>query len=221
MFSYVMQKYKRIRFYSELRKTYRFLYIQKYGAIFLHIPKAAGTSIYLNMFNTLGGGHMSAKEYLNMYGVAKYSAYFKFTFVRNPYHRVYSAYNFLLQGGVNSSDEKFAKLHLSQFENFEDFVLNGLDKSQDIQKWIHFVPQYEFVCIDGNLAVDFVGRYENIEKDYKYIANVLGIEKKLTHLNSSSGSKENKEVYNSKMAYVIEKIYKKDFELFNYPIGLL
>ncbi len=212
-----IQHYKKYFFYKTLQKTSRFKHVNEYGAIFIHIPKAAGTSIYTSLFGTLGGGHMSAKRYKIMFGPMKFNAYYKFTFVRNPYDRVLSAYNFLKKGGMNSYDKKFADTNIIQYKNFDDFVINGLNVKKDIQNWIHFVPQYKFLMIDNDINGIFIGKLENIDQDFKYISNVLGIKAELKKTNSSNTEINYKEFYrNDEVKQIIERIYEKDLQFFDY-----
>ena len=67
-------------------------------AIFVHIPKAAGTSIALSIFGELPY-HYKAIDYIVFFGRKTFNQYFKFAFVRNPWDRVYSAYTYLRKGG--------------------------------------------------------------------------------------------------------------------------
>lgn len=67
------------------------------GCIFVHIPKAAGTSVAHGLFGR-GVGHKSIYEYRKIFG-ADFQEYFKFAVVRNPFSRVVSAYESLRRGG--------------------------------------------------------------------------------------------------------------------------
>ncbi|HSH75802.1 MAG TPA: sulfotransferase family 2 domain-containing protein, partial [Longimicrobiales bacterium] len=73
--------------------------------IFVHIPKCAGFSVARSLFGNLAGGHLTVRKYQMIYRRREFSEYFKFTFVRNPWDRVVSAFFFLKEGGVNEVDK--------------------------------------------------------------------------------------------------------------------
>lgn len=156
-----------------------------------------------------------------IYGLNEYMAAFKFGFVRNPYDRLVSAYEYLSHGGNNSSDTEFYNRHLSNYESFEAFVLKGLAQDSHIQNHVHFRPQSHFLCIDGKIAVDFVGRYENLEKDFAYIARMLGQTGSLTKTNTSRKARTFDQYYgNPLVKSAVQKYYQADFSNFNYAVEL-
>ena len=185
-----------------------------YKCIFIHIPKSAGISINTTLFGNLGGGHRSVQEYERIFPPKTFKTYFKFSFVRNPYTRIQSAYYFLKDGGINKYDLAWSKKYLWQVKDFEDFVLNHL--SEDLMySWHHFIPQLNYLQDEsGKIPVDFIGRFENLEKDFKYVSQrVLGYEKILQIRNSSNSE------YTCISDVAKEKIYKlytQDFESFSY-----
>lgn len=181
--------------------------------LFIHIPKTAGISMINAIYgNVNGGGHRSFNFYKYIYG-ENISNFFTFSFVRNPYQRLYSAYNYLKQGGINSHDKRAFETHLFQFKNFKDFVLNGLNEKL-IQEIIHFTPQTNFICDSSdNILIDFVGKFENISKDIKHIENRMNLSLSLPHLNKS---KANNDICDDKVRSKIFNIYKRDFKIFNY-----
>ncbi|WP_417698442.1 sulfotransferase family 2 domain-containing protein, partial [Psychromonas sp.] len=70
-------------------------YTRKYKCIFIHIPKTAGTSILMTLI-----GKDSLKDHSNYYDFkrinsVKFKKYYKFCFVRNPYDRAVSLYEYL------------------------------------------------------------------------------------------------------------------------------
>ena len=190
-----------------------------YQSIFIKIPKTAGTSITKALFNT-GSGHAMSEHY-EIFGPEKFNSYFKFAFVRNPWDRFLSAYIYLKQGGDNSVDRNWADIHLSKFDNFEDFVLSLKDKkqAQKILEWMHFAPQYLYVCDHKmNIKVDFIGHFENINSDFNYVKEKLGINGSLKHFRKSKrGNYE--EYYTQQTQEIVAYLYKEDIKIFNYTFS--
>jgi hypothetical protein len=186
----------------------------KNKAIFFHIPKTGGNSIFESLFEKEQWGHRDVTYYRFVFGKKKFDSYFKFCFVRNPYDRLYSAYCFLKKGGMNENDQKFNSSYLSKYSSFEDFIVNGLHK-EEIINWVHFKPQSSFILDKkGKLVVNFVGKLENIKPDFNRLKSILNKENAtLTHLNKSK--KESVELSKS-CKKIIKTVYQKDFELF-YP----
>ncbi|MDO6745689.1 sulfotransferase family 2 domain-containing protein [Gilvimarinus sp. 1_MG-2023] len=221
----------------------------KYKCIFVHIPKVAGQSIehfFLNHHNLSWEeratmllrynsdpkkgperlAHLTASEYVDCsyLSEAEFNNYYKFSFVRNPWARIVSEFN-------------YRNYHKSM--SFREFVTTGLpDKSNYSDVFRHLMPQYDFLHDDkGNLLVDFVGRFENLQADFDYVAAQLGFnETLLPHINSSNKLslikkfnifKRNKnrkgrcysEYYDEVSRNIVDKMYAKDIEAFGYNFG--
>lgn len=185
--------------------------------IFIHIPKAAGVSINKVLFGNLGGAHRSVRSYKRIFGPKTFQRYFKFTFVRNPYSRLLSAFRFLKQGGFNPKDELWAKKHLAEYDTFTEFVNEWLtDKT--MMEYIHFHPQCMFVC-DRTLEpeVDFIGRFETLEADFNTICKRLNISQELEkHNQSQKKSVDWRTAYTDETQEKVYRLYQKDFEIFGY-----
>lgn len=183
--------------------------------IFVHIPKTAGISVVRALYGEVkGGGHRKISFFQYMFG-KEFSKYFTFCFVRNPYDRLYSAYQFLIKGGLNPHDKNAYEKYLMTFSDFEDFVLHGLNQKL-CQEVVHFVPQTQFICDKkGKIIVDFVGKFENLQIDINTIAAKMNKKVKLQHLNSSI-KKDMKEIYTVAMRQKVRELYQKDFELLGY-----
>ena len=208
----------KLRYHRALQRSYRLEKFNKYNMIFIHIPKAAGTAVNQGLFGRLAGlGHVSCQKYLQIYGSAAFYSMFKFTFTRNPYDRFVSAYEYLKNGGNNSHDLLFKQEVIDQYEDFNDFVLNGFALRADIQNRIHFRKQVDFLLIGNRIAVDFLGRHENIQKDYQYIASMIHDAHELENINSSRRNTSFDEYFmNNRVRDIIRNCYEPDFRLLKY-----
>lgn len=210
--NYFLISKKRINSYSVDQFDY-------YQCLFIHIPKAAGISVNRSLFGNLGGGHKSLRWYMDRYPKSTIDKFYKFTFVRNPWDRLFSAYNFLKKGGINLMDEEFRDNVLINFTDFNDFVMNWVNH-ENIYSYTHFIPQFEYLTNEqGQISMDYIGRFENIENDLDIILKNSKIpnHKELMVMNKTFiKSLDYKDHYSTEAKEKIYQIYKKDIELFKY-----
>jgi hypothetical protein len=219
-----------------------------YNCIFVHIPKTAGQSIehfFLNLVGltwetrepltlkynedpSLGPerlSHLTAEEYVSCGHVseAEFSKIFKFSFVRNPWSRLVSEYLY--------------RKYNMQF-SFKEFVMEGFPKPSLSNDYRHVMSQSDFVYDhEGNLLVDFIGKFERLQPDFDLVCQKIGIENStLPHVNSTKTPKSKKlsslfpskgqkkklhytEYYDEEAKEAVAEIYKRDIELFDYKFG--
>ena len=198
-----------------------------YKFIFVHIPKSAGNSIK----ETLGipkfpGGHFRIRD--RQY--EKCQKYFKFAFVRNPWDRFVSAYSYLKHGGIGvnhlgyNPDLQYFNI-VNKHDSFTDFIKSKCwmedtqetpHKNRSNRPWLHFDSCHEYVIIDGQIGVDFIGKTENLQEDFNTICDKIGIPRQqLPHKNKSK-HKHYTEYYNDETKEIVAKYYAKDIESFGY-----
>jgi len=199
---------------------YAFKPFDENQCIFVHIPKTAGISISQTLFGSLGGGHARVAEFQLIYNKDDFANYFKFTFIRNPWDRLFSAYRFLVRGGMNEKDARWAAQFLSPYRDFEDFVTRGLNREM-IWSYEHFVPQYEFLCLPLTKAilVDFVGLYENLEEDFTRVRDKLGMPASVGLRKDNVTSSRQcgyRDSYTEQMKGIVAEVYREDIALLGY-----
>jgi hypothetical protein len=147
----------------------------------------------------------------------QFSEYYKFIFVRNPWDRMVSNYKYFT---------KPSHAHLGFNENFGTFIqetINTLSNKTDIglddihqRLYWHTYPQSPHAETDNKeLFVDFIGKFENIDADWEYVCNHIGIDKKLPHSNATE-HKPYQEYYTDETKEIIADLYSRDIELFKY-----
>lgn len=198
------------------KASYKIFY--KNRCIFVHIPKAAGVSVSVSL---LGKpiAHLTALDYQALYGKKEFSECFKFSFVRNPFSRLISSYEYVQSGGHGPKDEKIVSI-VKPYKSLGDFLMNYLNPAR-AKALRYFRPQHFFVCdSDDHIMVDYLGRFENLEKDYEYVREKTSVGEPLKKLNITVSKKLSvKEYYfNEKVLQKVISIYKKDFELFGYSM---
>jgi hypothetical protein len=193
-------------------------YPDHHRCIFIHIPKAAGTSVAKTLFSC-GSRHVRYTEYQSA-NPGKFSKYFKFSFVRNPWDRLVSAYCFLKNGGMNEMDKQWAEKNLSCYPDFESFV-KGWINEDNIQTWVHFIPQHQFICDEAlNLQMDFVGRFESLDECVDVIQDKLNLPRvAIPKLNAVKKEKHYSEYYSKETAKIVADVYATDIKIFSYSFN--
>lgn len=214
-----------------VNNTHRFL--------FVHVPKAAGTSVTreLSRFTTfrdveVGGTRYGEKLqdiYAARFDLRKHSpaakirakagpevwrGYFVFAFVRSPYARAYSLWKFLRRWKDGPNHELAASL------SFEDFITTPqvADGSIEIAKpQAHWLTGAQDSILDG---VDFIGRVERFDEDFAFILSTINCRptsyRSEKRENASAEVSEWEGALTPKAQTAIEEVYAKDFELFDY-----
>lgn len=172
--------------------------------------------------------HLSAAEYVRCGHITQeeFSSAYKFSFVRNPWARIVSEYRYR---------------NFLNHKSFKDFVMNKLPPPGQDDKYRHIMPQKEMLYDkSGNLLVDFVGKFERLQEDFKQVCEHLGFEQSsLPHINSSD--KKSRELrrkvrnflyrnregefrnyvdfYDAETREYVSDMYRADIETFDYSFA--
>ena len=156
-----------------------------------------------------------------------FNDYFSFTFVRNPYNKIYSAYLYLKR---NLEESKYNNKIRNTYENKEYFVdfntfVKNYTNVNNISYYHSFITQYDhLVDFSNNIKISYIGRVENLDNDFIDILTLLGI-KDITHIDkivynkreNDSGIKDNYSIfYNEESFQFVNTYFEKDFEIFGY-----
>ena len=178
--------------------------------IFVHIDKTAGSSITALLNNgkeKTEHQHKTINQMINR----ENKDYFKFCFVRNPYDRLLSKYYY---------DLRISNIHkpgsVKNCNNFNEWVLKHSFRINMV-----LPTQYSYVYDNyGNNLLDYIGRFENLENDFKFIKDKLSIEQDLGHRNKNTLEKDSNymKYYTSESIKIVNKVYENDFKYFNYDM---
>ena len=195
-----------------LKRSYP-LNSDKYRCIYIHIPKTAGSSIY-NLIGYTYIGHVPYSWYKTR-DLKKFTDYFKFSIVRNPWDRLVSTFFYLKKGGNNAMDYYWAKKNVFKFNSFGDFVEEWVNHD-NCNSWIHFAPQHKFIFDKNrNLQVDYLARFENLDEDFELVSKKLNLNHNLPHTNATKRNPY-QEYYTERTKDIVGNVYYKDIELLGY-----
>jgi hypothetical protein len=133
-----------------------------------------------------------------------FANYFKFIFVRNPWDRLVSEYEF-----IRSFKGHARHRRVMAMKGIEAFILYQKDRPDAFQSNLLLGP-------DGELAVDFIGRYERLADDFETAIGRIGIElEPLPHLNRSR-SRDYREYFSSTSVELVDRYWRTEIDLLNY-----
>ena len=148
----------------------------------------------------------------------RYNDYFKFAFVRNPWDRLASCYSDKIVGTNKSGNVGFSTFpEIRKGMPFAEFV-RAVHAISDTEANSHFRSQHvSLLDPDRRLMPDFIGRFENLQKDFAHVARDIGVpEIELPHILRSKRSPEYREFYDENTAELVRERYERDAELFGY-----
>jgi len=183
---------------STLKGIWDMLISHNNNFLFVHICKTAGSSVRLalepyadempddrlsKLASKLGLVRGKERVYIPKHasglyarprlGAETFNRLYKFTFVRNPWDLLVSSFHYI-KG--NERHHRHAKV--SKLNTFEAFVEYEIRRGK--------LHQHKAICEkDGTFLVDFIGRFETPEKDFKHICKEIGVEPCLPHANAS------------------------------------
>lgn len=199
----------------------------QHNFLFVHVSKAAGSSIhrtlapYANTSNVSRWNKFLSKtglrsnyqsRYFSQHALiteavryipeARFHELYKFAFVRNPWDWVVSMYSFLQQNTGHRHNDMIQKMSFAEYVDYE------------IQRGQRF--QHAFVCDESGLVkVDFIGRFEQLETDFKHVCDKIGLGASLPHVNPSK-HKDFREYYDIILRDKVARHWQRDIELFEY-----
>jgi hypothetical protein len=186
----------------------------KHKFIFIHTEKTGGTSIekcFVDNADEVDVEYKHHDAWFYFKNFLYFDDYFKFTFVRNPWDRLVSAYHFY------KNDMKLIDF------TFEEFIekIGNKESMLDSISFIDYAikPCFHKIRIKGNIVVDFVGKFEKLQEDFDYVCNQIGVETvKLPHVKKTVHDYYT-EYYNEEMIKIVEQAYVSDITRFDYKFG--
>lgn len=164
---------------------------------------------YRNKYQTGGLQHLTASQIRQEVGEGRFSSYFKFAVVRNPFDRLVSQFAYM-----RSRADLRAYVGMSPDASFAEYL--GLIEAKLHVQW---APQCSFLY-DGEerevLLVDFVARFESIIDDAAAIFEQLGLaDAQLPHLNQTR-RQPYRNYFTARLRRRVEDMYREDLDRLGY-----
>jgi len=199
---------------------------------YVRVPKAANTAVTSTLFfhehgrvperRLEGKRAFRRPSAMPLFTPAKLEGFFCFTFVRNPYDRLLSAYLSKLVAAESKSPyreigrairTRHGKGDLS-FRAFCDYLAAEGPYGNP-----HWYPQCDYVDAVGAERVSFVGRVENIAHDIAHVARTIfgrSDEKTYREGTTSGASGVLAKYYDDATRAIARELYSEDFRRFGY-----
>jgi hypothetical protein len=190
----ILSKYYGFKNYYLQRPDHKNFCLGKDYSVDKHENKIHGTLVYYKTSPFIN-------NIMNMNN-EKWNSYFIFTFIRNPYSRIVSGWNY-----VNK--------HNISFKNYLDINY----KASSYNYWHVFMSQTRHIIdINGKININYIGKLENLENDLKIILNKINITN-IIHKPFKKNSREHndyKTYYNNNILNKVNILMKEDFENLDY-----
>jgi hypothetical protein len=215
--------------------------LEPWRAVWIDVAKVASSSLKAVFAGLLGldldavGGNPHALAYphppeAEREGARLFPGRYAFAFVRNPWDRLVSCWRDKIGGevreftgmaprGVAWCLASYDVFHAGMpFEAFVRAVAEIPDDDADE----HFRSQHcNLVNARGDLAVDFVGRYEALEADFRGVAETIGLPPDVTLpcLQANPVAVDHAAFYTAQTRDLVATRYARDVALFGYAFG--
>lgn len=181
--------------------------------IFVHIPRTGGTSVRSSLQNISKKYELDFRtnhQYLEDFNPGEED--FIFSFVRNPYERLISWYNF------HHHHKEVRGI------SFSDWVKGGFPTHWEKRDFLpsDALSQHKYFIRNDKNPLNFLGKHENLKKDFYKLLRILNLEipGRFPHHRPSKKNKEGKnniyDYYDKESIEIVNEKFSKDFELFGY-----
>jgi hypothetical protein len=134
----------------------------------------------------------------------KFEHYFKFAFVRNPWERLVSEYEFILKRPGHGRYKRVKNL-----QNFGEFIQMQIPRRDAFQ--LNMLTDR-----NGHFLMDFVGKLENLDHDWQIVCNRIGIKHQELPRKNVTERKPYQSYYDEDSIQLVADHWAREIELFEY-----
>ncbi|MEA1989603.1 MAG: sulfotransferase family 2 domain-containing protein, partial [Pseudomonadota bacterium] len=143
-------------------------------------------------------------------GIDKWNSKLKFAIVRNPWDKVVSHYHYRVKTNQTQLRDKpipFKEWVKLTYGEQVPFYFNHPEM---------FIPQLDWITDkEGNIIVDEVIRFENLEQEFHDVMKKLSLNLYLPHVNSTKRGSY-RDYYDEETAEIVRSWFMRDIEYFKY-----
>jgi len=223
LFGWNRSKYSKPSYYRNM------LISDSHQFIFVHVRKAAGSSLRQSLSTyALNGRNNLWNRIPSRLGIkrdyrkhifrahsplfhaekhmqqSRFQRYFKFAFIRNPWDRLVSEYEYIRQNKAHARHR-----HVSAFVRFNDFIHYQYKRTDAYQ-----LPM--LTDSSRRICVDFIGRYESLQDDFEKLCNRLNIATTRLPWANPSQRKDYRHYYDTNSVELVYRHWRDEIEQFNY-----
>ncbi len=166
----------------------------RYGQQLSPLPKIA----------EINHGHVSYRQLSDVIGEETLQTLFSFAFTRHPFDRFVSVCAFL------------ARTDASYNENPTEWMKRALQRPQFRQRVLAATQCSLLSDQDGNVKLDYVGRFETLQSDFDTICARIGLPMVPLEFKNTSAHKAFQKLLDDDLREILWKRYETDFVTFNY-----
>lgn len=205
--------------------------------IFVHIPKNAGNTIRESIFElpnndikivsriedeieykNLMNEHLTYDEHLEKYKTYNSEDLFSFCFLRNPYERFISTYNYLAKDYFLTNGclirSKTSRLFIDKKNPIDTLIFLNENRDHYFFKDKHGYLQSDF--IGKEKQVHFIGLIDTFDRDIDYILSRLELQRTKKFNNLNQGNHKYRElITDPHYIELVNSIYETDVQLYN------
>ena len=188
------------------------------GIVFVHVPKAAGTSVASELY----GGHLGHFSVRDVVAASPNDVLSlpRFTIVRNSWERAVSAYEFVRAGkgagGLTAQVRDPRQYQTEDCATFERFIQKWLlERNIDELNPVFRSQVYYTRLRDGSVPFDHVGRVDRLRETELWVQDVLGEKVEFGRHNSVIRSPW-RTYYSPKLVDIVGYIYREDIQQFGF-----
>jgi hypothetical protein len=168
----------------------------------------------------IGPMHATVADSWARFGQKRWLDYTWFSFVRNPFDIVVSAWMRKRKEVYAEPDERM----LMRYRNagielpIPDLSLSKfLDIELGNNQFLHCRrTQCEYLFKDAPRGLDFIGRFENLSEDWEELCKLLKIKAPLPHRNKSNRDNGYRQYYDEQSRQRVQEFFQEDLETFGY-----
>ena len=155
----------------------------------------------------VGHGHLTLRQVRANLPESVWRDYFKFACVRNPYDRFVSVCAMLNRRNPDYRGRETAFMKRAiQVRRFQQRALVR--------------PQRDMLVNEaGDLGMDFIGRYENLQQSFGEACRQIGIPEQRLARSNATDHRHHATYYDDELLRLVTDFYRPDFNSFDYEVA--